>query len=126
MAKICIWGRLADWLYHSATNLPRHALWSNNGRCHHWMAGNLPCAPCHHPEHHPGPWKVIPVETWHARKNWVRQWNSVSYWPHRGLGQRTRYWVGVLHPLPCTSLWKDWTVQCTAINHSGSNGVGIF
>ena len=31
-------------------------------------------------------------------------WNTI-------LGQRTRYQVGVSHPLPCTSLGKDRTVQ---------------
>jgi len=34
--------------------------------------------------------------------------------------------VGVSHPLPCTSLWKDRTVQWAAKNRFEGNGVGTF
>jgi len=55
MAEVSIQGGLADWLYHTPTNWPRQLPCAYSGGSNDWMAGNLPCDPCHRPEHCPGP-----------------------------------------------------------------------
>ncbi|KAK4811195.1 hypothetical protein QYF61_019826 [Mycteria americana] len=77
MAEISIWGGLADRFSHTPTNPPRQAPCAYNGGSKHQMAGNISCAPCHHPEHYPGPGKAKRIESdngTHFRNNLIDTW----------------------------------------------------
>jgi len=122
MAEIWIRGGLADWLYHTPTNLPKQTPCAYNRGSKNWMSGNLPCAPCHGPQHYPRPWNASFIATWHPRNSWVRQQASFPKEPRRHLGQRAWHWVEVSHPLSSISLWENQIIHWTVKNYSESNG----